>query len=133
VCDTNTHHEYDSGNSYTNRDCRLHKIIIKRDYLDPDNNGMNDVETHTASFPHLNKDNGDKKLNNKVSSLTKLKGASVSIHQDHDYDGKCIDLTQQTSLNFKDKKWNDKITSIGIPNKCDTSDWWDWGTGGGRL
>ena len=60
-------------------------------------------------------------------------GASVSIHWDKDYGGKCIDLTNQTILNFKSQKWNDDITSIAIPSQCSSSDWddWNWDTEGG--
>ena len=150
VCNTNTHHEVNSGNKYTNRDCQPHQITIRRNYDNQPNNDWDDIETYTKSVPHLNKEsNGtsgrncnahkasdrDICLNDKVSSLTKLNGASVSIHWDHDYDGgRCIDLTQQTSLNFDNQSWDDEITSIGIPNKCVTSDWRGWDVGeGGRV
>ena len=126
-CKTCPTGQYKSGGCSGTSDtaCEDSYITIYRNY-DNQYNGYSDTETHTTSVPHINRKSGNKGLNDRVSSLIKPRGASVSIHEHDNYRGRCIDVTGQSELNFEGKNWNDEITSIAIPSKCTSSDWWGW-------
>ena len=72
----------------------------------------------------------------RISGFKKMPGASVSIHEHRNWEGKCTDLTNYDKIDFTDDKydrsgpmtdwgwWNDKISSIRLPSKCEGADKW---------
>lgn len=77
--------------------------------------------------------------NDRISGFKKTAGASVGIHQHRLYKGLCTDLTKyggkidftRADLDRSNKSWdwgwwNDRISSISIPSKCEAGKGSDW-------
>lgn len=75
----------------------------------------------------------------RISGFDKTAGASVGIHQHRRYKGLCTDLTTyggkidftRAGLDRSNKSndwgwWNDRISSISIPSRCEAGKGWDW-------
>ena len=88
------------------------------------------VHHHSSSDSYLGG------MEDRTSGFKKKVGASVGIHQDRSWKGWCTDLTRYEDIDFTDDNydqsndsndwgwWNDKISSISIPSKCEGADKW---------